>query len=88
MTHILCVEPGSGTGVTVQLIVHWKRCPHTLHSSEPTPPFLSILTVTEFSWLQNRQVNTVGRGSFWKLHVALSVIVRDMGQGDRNALGV
>ena len=47
-----------------QLIPDWKLCPHTLHVALPTPAFLSNLTETALSWLQNRQVNAVGSGSF------------------------
>jgi len=48
----------------VQLIPHWNFWPQTLQSRVPTPAFLSSFTLTDFSWLQNRHVKTLGRGSF------------------------
>jgi len=53
-------------GYGPQLIPHWNFWPQTRHSSWPTPAFLSSLTVTDFSWLQNRQVKVVGKGSFYR----------------------
>lgn len=41
----------------------WNDCPHTLHVRSPVLLFLSILTITEFSWLQNKHWNVVARGS-------------------------
>ncbi len=52
-------------GNSVQLIEHWNFWPQTLQSSQPQPVFLSSLTSTDFSWLQNRHVKVVGSGSRW-----------------------
>lgn len=54
----------SAPGQNPQFIPHWNFCAQILHSSVPTPAFLSNLTETDFSWLQNRQVKMDGRGSF------------------------
>lgn len=51
-------------GKRLQFVDVWKRWPQTLHSRLPKPDFFSILTLTDFSWLQKRQLKTVGRGSF------------------------
>ena len=48
---------------SLQLTAHWNFCPQMRQSSCPTPALRSSLTVTDFSWLQKRQVNVVGRGS-------------------------
>lgn len=57
---VLC----SAERVYVQLVGVEKRCPQTLHSSEPIPIFFSIWTLTDPSWLQKRQLKTTGKGSF------------------------
>jgi hypothetical protein len=44
----------------VQFTGDWKVCPQTWQAREPTPAFLSILTVTERSWLQKRQEKMMG----------------------------
>ena len=38
----------------------WKVWPQIWQDREPMPSFLSILTVTEFSWLQKRQEKMTG----------------------------
>lgn len=49
--------------VNVQLMMVWNVCPQTLQDSSPVLVFLSILTETEFSWLQNRHWKVVARAS-------------------------
>jgi hypothetical protein len=47
-----------------QLMPVSNLCPQTLHDRFPVPAFLSSLTITEFSWLQNKQEKVVASGSF------------------------
>lgn len=51
------------TGNDAQLMPVWNFWPQTLQDRSPRPSFLSSLTMTEFSWLQNRQAKVVERGS-------------------------
>lgn len=55
--------------LSLQWIPHWNFWLQTLHSSVPTPAFLSSLTVTASSWLQKRQANVDERASFcwWRV---------------------
>lgn len=41
----------------------WKFCPHDLQLKLPTPIFLSILTLTEVSWLQKTHLKEVASAS-------------------------
>lgn len=52
-----------GRVTRVQLVLVWKLCPHDLQLRLPTPTFLSILTVTEVSWLQKTHLNVVASAS-------------------------
>ena len=47
----------------IQFVLVWKLCPHDLQLKLPTPTFLSILTVTDVSWLQKTHLNAVPRAS-------------------------
>jgi len=40
---------------------HWNLWPQTAQDRCPTPDFLSSLTVTDFSWLQKRHVNSLAK---------------------------
>jgi hypothetical protein len=46
-----------------QLMPVWNFWPQTLQDRSPRPNFLSSLTTTEFSWLQNKHAKVVARGS-------------------------
>ena len=64
----------------------WKRWAQILHVSSPMPAFFSSLHVTEPSWLQNRQLNVVDRGSLLELSVSLESRRGKRGDG-RDLLG-
>jgi hypothetical protein len=49
-----------GESSGAQLTGDWKVWPQIWQDREPMPSFLSILTVTEFSWLQKRQEKMMG----------------------------
>ena len=57
-------------------MLHENDWSHTLHDRWPTPAFLSILAVTDFSWLQKRHGKVVARGSFFFLVGAFAAFFR------------
>lgn len=58
-----CAEPLICKKMRIQFVLVWKLWPHDLQLKLPTPIFLSILTLTDVSWLQKTHLKEVASAS-------------------------